>query len=300
MKNQKKYSGVITPLLTPTTESGKIDEESVEKLFNFTMSEGTSPFVLGTTGEVAHISYENREALVKKAVQVVDGKSTLYAGIPDNCIENSITAAKKYADMGVEVMVAHLPFFLPLTDDLILKHYETLADNSPAPIIIYNISSITKMSISVEILEKLSEHPNIVGLKDSERDFSRIEKCVDKFKLREDFSLFIGWTVKSVEALTLGFDGIVPNTANVVPALFQSLYTTAIAGDKEKAIQLQAKADLLSALVQGNKTMTRTIPELKAIGNHLGICKPFVLPPLEKLSDEESAVLIKEFTSLEL
>jgi dihydrodipicolinate synthase/N-acetylneuraminate lyase len=300
MKKLKKYYGVIAPMVTPVTESGQIHTGSVEKLVDFVINAGNFPFILGTTGEIASNSVTNRENLVKLTAKQVNGRKTLYAGITDNCIENTINAAKKYADWGINVFVVHLPYFFPLTDDLILKYYETIAEKSPLPIVIYNIKSVTHMSIPIDVIEKLSTHPNIVGLKDSERDYDRVEKLAKLFTDREDFSLFIGWTNKSSQALLLGFDGIIPNTSNVTPSLFQSLYESAVKGDEVQAMNYQDKAESLSKLVQNNKTMVRTVPELKAIMNHLGICTPYVLPPLVHLTENENEELIKIYKSLDL
>jgi len=298
MRKQKKYRGVIIPMLTPVLSSGKIDEESVQRMLDYFLQNDSFLFILGTTGEIASNSYENRERYVKITANCLDRRSTLYAGISDNCIYHSIEASKKYADLGVDVCVAHLPIFFPLTPDLMLTHFETLADNSPVPIIIYNIQSITHMTIPIEIIEKLSYHTNIVGLKDSSRDWERVEKLIALFKERDDFSLFIGWTAKSAEALLSGFDGIVPNPGNVTPAIFQALYKAAVNGEKEKASKLQEKVNTLIELVQKNKTMTRTVPELKVLMNHLNICKPYVLPPLKVLGDEDSKLLVQEFKKL--
>ncbi len=300
MKKQKKYHGVIVPMVTPVTESGKIDESSVDKLVDSVIRANGFPFILGTTGEIASNTYSNREHLAKHAASSVNGKKTLYAGITDNSIDKTIETGKKYFDYGVNAFVVHLPYFYPLTEDLMLKYYENLAEKLPAPVIIYNIFSVTHMSIPVNLIEKLSRHPNIAGLKDSERDFERVKKLAELFKDDENFSLFIGWTNKSSEALMMGFDGIVPNTANVVPDLFQSLYMAASAGNNEEAEKFQAKAELLSKLVQNNKTMARTIPELKTIMHSLGICEPSVLPPLEALTENEQEILINEYKKLNL
>ncbi|VAX25634.1 4-hydroxy-tetrahydrodipicolinate synthase [hydrothermal vent metagenome] len=299
MKKQKKYSGVIAPLITPVTESGQIDEGSVERLVDFVIEAKNYPFILGTTGEIASNSFSNRENLAKITVEKAKGRTTLFAGITDNCLNNSINAAKKYSDLGIDILVVHLPYFFPLNSDLMLKYFEYVADNSPRPIMIYNIVSITHMSIPIEVIEKLSAHPNIVGLKDSERDWDRHQKLAKLFKDR-DFSLFIGWTNKSSEAILMGFDGIIPNTANIIPNLFQSLYEAAFNGNENEALKFQTKAEKLSELVQNNRTMTRTIPEIKAIMKHLNICMPYVLPPLEELSDQEAEKLINEFTNLDL
>lgn len=295
---KKKYSGVIAPLVTPVTESGQIDKDSVERLIDFVINANNYPFILGTTGEIASNSLVNREKLVKIAVEKVNGRKTLFAGITDNCVDNTIKAAKKYAAFGVDVFVAHLPYFFPLNNDLMLMYFENLADNSPRPIMIYNIVSIIHMSIPVDVIEKLSCHPNIVGLKDSERDWERHQKLTDLFKDREDFVLFIGWTNKSSESILMGFDGIIPNTANIIPKLFHSLYEAAFNGKINEALKFQAEAEKLSELVQNNRTMTRTIPELKVLMNHLNTCQPFVLPPLEAVNEKEAEMLISNFKKL--
>lgn len=300
MRLQKKYLGVIAPLVTPIDKKGKIDDSSVENLFRFVMKNKNFPFILGTTGEIAFNTINNRDHLARLAVKIVNDKTTLYAGITDNCVGTTIRTAKKYSDYGVNVFVVHLPYFFPLTPDLMMKYFEYVADNSPRPIIIYNIKSVTNMSIPLDVIEKLSYHPNIVALKDSERDYDRVEKLAEKFKDREDFSLFIGWTNKSSQALLLGFDGIIPNTSNLTPGLFQSLYEAASKGDEKTAMEFQERAETLSVLVQNNKPMTRTIPEIKAILNHMNICKPYVQMPLIPLTEEESKILINEYSKLSL
>jgi len=287
-------------MLTPINAHGQIDLPAVEKLFDFTLKPGNFPFALGTTGEMAFVSNASREKFVKHAADHLGGKSTFYAAISDNSLENSINAAKKYVDWGVDVLVAHLPYFLPIGPDAMLKYFEALADNSPAPVMIYNVVSITRMSIPIDVIESLSHHPNIVGLKDSERDFERIQALATIFKDREDFALFIVWTDKSTEALSIGFDGIIPNTANVAPDLFQDLYQAAIAGELEKAQAIQSKAGEIGKLVQAGKTMTTTIPELKAITQHLGVCDQHVLPPLDAFEGPDAETLVKNFLDLNL
>ena len=297
---KKKYCGVIAPLVTPVTKSGQIDEDSVERLIDYVIDADNYPFILGTTGEIAYNSQSNREKLAQIAVRQVNGRKTLFAGITSNCIESTIETAKIFAEFGVDVFVVHLPYFLPLTHEQMQNYFENIANSSPKPIMIYNITSITHMSIPVEVIEKLSYHPNIVGLKDSERDWERHQRMTDLFRDREDFVLFIGWTNKSSESILMGFDGIIPNTANIIPKLFHSLYKAASIGDTKKAFKFQEKSEELSELVQNNRTMTRTIPELKAIMNHLNICSPFVLPPLEELEAQKAEKLVSDFKSLDL
>jgi 4-hydroxy-tetrahydrodipicolinate synthase len=300
MKARKKYSGVVVPMVTPVLESGKIDTVSVEKIISMILDADCFPFLLGTTGEIAFNSFSNRENLIKTAASFVNGRKTLYAGITDSCMENTIEAGKKYFDLGVNLFVVHLPNFYPLSSDLMLKYYESLAEKLPAPLIIYNIYSVTHMSIPIDVIQKLSTHPKIAGIKDSERDFERAVKLSGLFKDAEDFSLFIGWTNKSSEALLLGYDGIIPNTGNIVPGLFHRLYEAAVKGNRDEANELQKRADSLSDLIQKDKAMSRMIPELKALMASKDICKPYVLPPLEHLSEEDTQILLEKYKILDL
>jgi dihydrodipicolinate synthase/N-acetylneuraminate lyase len=300
MSNEKKYRGVIVPMVSVLTESLEIDYRSIDKYINFIVDTGTYPFVLGTTGEIASLTHAKKYSFIREVSRCLAGRSLLYAGITDNCIEYSIKAANDYAELGVNVLVAHLPYFYPLDNKLIERYFKKLASISPLPIIIYNIVSITHISIPIDIIDELSGHPNIVGLKDSERNWSRMEKLAERFEGRDDFSLFIGWTNKSYEALKIGFDGIIPNTGNIVPSLFRSLYDAVRHGHDVEAIDIQRKTERLSELVQNDKTMTRTIPELKSIMSRLNLCQPYVLPPLEMLSDSEASDLFDAFIGLNL
>ena len=297
---KKKYFGVVAPLVTPINSSGTIDNASVERLITHVIDANNYPFILGTTGEIASVSQKNKEQLAQVAVKVANRKKTLLAGITDNCIENTIYTAKIFSEIGVDIFVVHLPYFLPIGDDQMLRYFENIANNSPRPIMIYNIVSITHMSIPINVIEKLSYHPNIIGLKDSEKDWDRHQRMAKLFKDREDFVLFIGWTNKSSESIAIGFDGIIPNTANIVPQLFESLYEAASSGNTDRALMLQEKSEKLSDLVQNNKSMTRTIPELKAIMDHLNICDPYVFPPLESLKKSESEQLFHKFNKLNI
>ncbi|UCE07941.1 MAG: dihydrodipicolinate synthase family protein, partial [bacterium] len=153
MKKIKKYHGVVIPMITPFTESGRLDEEAAIRITDHVVEAGTYPFLLGTTGESASIPLETRFQLVKCVTKHLKNRSFIYAGISNNCFEHSITTAKSYHDLGVNALVAHLPSYYPLIPDHILKYFELLAERSPGPIVIYNILGTTHMSIPLTVVE---------------------------------------------------------------------------------------------------------------------------------------------------
>jgi len=291
MKRTKLYHGVVVPMITPFTSNGIIDEEAVHKITNAIVSCGAFPFIIGTTGESASISIQEKSKYVQYLAKTYSGKTTLYAGISSNCQTDSIEAAKKYFDLGIDAVVATLPSYYILTSDQILKYFETLADNIPGPVIIYNIVATTHMSIPIDVVDKLSYHPRIVALKDSERDIRRLDKSIELFKEREDFSLLIGWAAQSAYGLLNGADGIVPSTGNIVPKMFQLLYEAAKSDDSQTANRLQQETDAIAKVYQKDRTLGQSLAALKVMMEYYGLCTQEMLPPLSKLGlDEVEAI----------
>ena len=300
MTVKDNYHGVVIPMVTAINSDQRLDQPSVKRLTDFVVGSGTIPFILGTTGESASLPTTMCNEMVQLVVGRVKEKTKIYAGISDTCFANSVEKATKYFDLGVDVFVAHIPEYYPLTPDQILRYFEQLAETVPAPLILYNIPATTKVSIPVEVVEKLSKHPNIVALKDSERSLERMQILADTFASRPDFSIMSGWTVESMNALQMGFDGIVPSTGNLIPHLFAELYNAVIQGERQKAKEIQTKIDPIADFHQKDIPFSYMIPTLKVMMNEFGLCGPTVLPPLTRLGAEREALIKKEMRDLDL
>jgi 4-hydroxy-tetrahydrodipicolinate synthase len=245
------------------------------------------------------MTLEMKSKIVKIVSKCVDGRKTLYVGIADNCLENSIFAAKTFHDLGAEAFVAHAPYYYPLNEEHLLPYFETLAENLPGPLIIYNIPSTTHISLSIELVEKLSKHQNIKGLKDSERSLDRIAVLSERFSGNKDFSLLSGWTVQSAFTLNSGFDGIVPSTGNVIPKLFHRLYL-ASQTDPEAARELQEVINPIADIHQKDKILSQVIPALKIMMHAKGICSPYVMPPLLRSTKSQEKQIEDEMNRLQI
>lgn len=295
MSGQKRHRGIIVPMITPFIESGDIDERSVVRLINNFIEKGVAPFVFGTTGEATSIPMKKRGNIVKAIVKSVNGQSLVYAGISSNSIEESLEAAKEYFGYGADAVVAHLPSYYPINSDHMLRYYESLADKLEGELLLYNITSTTHLSIPLEVVEKLSHHEKIAGLKDSERDIDRLKTAIEMFKDRKDFSHLIGWGAQCSNGLLLGSDGLVPSTGNFVPGMFKEMYDAAISGDKEKAQRLQDETDEISKVYQKDKILSQSLAALKLIMSEMRLCDPYVLSPLMRLNKDEEEKVIKNF-----
>jgi 4-hydroxy-tetrahydrodipicolinate synthase len=231
--------GVIIPMITPFTKDKKIDIEAVQKIIEYLIAGGTAPFILGTTGESASIPEKVRPTFVQTMVKTAAGRVKTYAGISSPSFQTSVEAANHYFELGVDAVVAHPPGYYPLSDDQLFRYFESLADNIPGPLILYNIPVVTHVSIPITVLDQLSHHERIIGIKDSERDLERFNQSLKLWSGREDFYHLVGWGTQMANGLRKGSVGLVPSTGNLVPKMYHDMVVAAKAGDSNKLEQLQ-------------------------------------------------------------
>lgn len=298
--NSNKYNGVVVPMVTPVTPNGFLDKPAVERIIRSFVQAGVSPLLMGTTGEGNSVSTIDGQELIETAVKAAEGQITIYAGLTGNCFIEQLKQAGYYSASGADVIVATLPSYYSLTPEQMENYYRRLADSIKGPLMLYNIAATTHMSIPIDVIERLAAHPNIVGLKDSERDLERMEKCIAIADERDDFAYFCGWAAQSAKSLELGGNGIVPSTANFVPGMFRQLYDAAVSGDMETAYHLQDETNEIAKLYQAGRTLGQSLTALKVMMQTRGLCTPDMLMPLTRLSAEEEAAIAAQAQAITL
>ena len=278
-------------MVTPVTKEGELDTEAVVRIIEFFAKAGVSPLLMGTTGEGNSVSPKDDLLFVETAVKAAQKRITIYAGLTGNCFSEQLAQAEAYTKAGADVIVATLPTYYALTEEQMENYYRTLADSIKGPLMLYNILATTHMSIPVDVIRRLADHPNIVGLKDSERDLERMAQCIEIAKDRDDFCYFCGWAAQSAHSLELGGDGIVPSTGNYVPEMFQQLYEAAIAGDMATANRLQDETNEIAKIYQKDRTLGQSLTALKVMMQTKGLCEPWMLMPLTRLTEEEEKAI---------
>jgi 4-hydroxy-tetrahydrodipicolinate synthase len=318
--NNSKYRGVVVPMVTPVTQDGRLDVEAVKRIIEFFAEAGVSPLLMGTTGEGNSVSQADGQLFVETAVKArnncqlslqrhtlkerivncqcsmfnVQYSMVIYAGLTGNCFTEQVRQAEVYTALGADVIVATLPTYYALTPEQMYDYYKTLADSITGPLMLYNILSTTHMSIPVDVIKRLADHPNIVGLKDSERDLERMAQCIEIAQGRDDFAYFCGWAAQSAHSLEQGGNGIVPSTGNYVPEMFRQLYDAAVAGDMATANRLQDETNEIAKIYQKDRTLGQSLTALKVMMQTKGLCEPWMLMPLTRLSaEEEQAIIVK-------
>ena len=289
--NNSKYQGVVVPMVTPVTQDGRLDVGAVERIITFFADNRVSPLLMGTTGEGNSVSQADGRLLVETAVRTKHNGQLIYAGLTGNCFSEQVQQAEVYTVLGADVIVATLPTYYALTEEQMYEYYKTLADCITGPLMLYNILATTHMSIPVEVIRRLADHPNIVGLKDSERDLERMAQCIELAKGHDDFAYFCGWAAQSAHSLELGGNGIVPSTGNYVPDMFCQLFDAAVSGDMETANRLQDETNEIAKIYQKDRTLGQSLTALKVMMQTKGLCDPWMLMPLCRLSAEDEQAI---------
>lgn len=293
MRKLNKYHGVVVPMVTPVTKDGDIDVKAVERIINNFAANNVSALLMGTTGEGNSVSVAQGVKMIEAAAKAAAGRITVYAGLAGNCVSEQMEAAKKFIAAGADVIAATLPCYYALTPAEMLKYYTDLADTLTVPLMLYNITITTHMSIPVDVIEKLSHHPNIVGLKDSENNLERMEELLRLVADRDDFAYFCGCAANSAKALALGADGIVPSVGNYLPKMYADLFEAGVKGDTALAEKLQQETIEIGKINTEGLTLGQSLAGLKVIMQMVGLCDTYMLPPLIEL-DEDTVKRIQE------
>lgn len=279
---------VIVPLLTPFTRAGEIDEPAVARMLNHVMAGGCQGImVAGTTGEFASMPIRMRLRLMELAVRAASGRLLIFGGIGDTSPAHSIELGREFLRLGAHAVVGNLPSYYPLTPEMMERYFVHVAEAVGAPMYLYNIPQTTKQTIPLEVVERLSHHPLVAGIKDSEPDATRQETLARQYAGRPDFAVFCGsiaFTSKSVRA---GADGCVPGAGNFAPSDLRNLMIQLFSGDIARGDAAQQRVDSINATYQKGRTLSQVFIALKAIMEIYGLCSREVLSPLIPASDAE-------------
>lgn len=287
MNSITKHRGIVVPMSTPFTSTGALDEPAAERMVARLADHGLGVFVLGTTGEAPSIPARERERLVEIAVRTAAGRVVVYGGIGSDCISGSVEMGRRYLELGVDAVVALLPAYYLLNASEMEACLERIARDVAGPILIYNMPQTTRMSLPLDVIDRLSMLPNVVGLKDSEGTPGRLEAVAARFKGRPDFAIFMGVAKDAVRAFHAGFDGAVPSSGNIAPAPWRDLYAHVLAGEWPQAEAAQTRLDAIGGIVQRDRSLAQSLAALKAAIAAQGLCTPAVLPPLLALNPAE-------------
>ena len=273
--------GSIVALVTPMYENGAIDKESLEKLVQYHINQGTDALVaVGTTGESATLSENEHCEVIKTVVDYVSGRIPVIAGTGSNSTIEAINLTHKAQQAGVDACLIVTPYYNKPTQEGLYLHYKAIAEAVDIPQILYNVPGRTACDMLPETIGRLSKLTNIIGVKEATGDLTRVKKIRDL--AGEDFAIYTGDDATSVEFCLLGGNGSITVTGNVAPRLVHEMIMAAITGDKETALAIDEKlADLHKNLfIQSNP-----IPVKWAVAE-MGLMRQGIRLPLTWLTED--------------
>ena len=185
------------------------------------------------------LSREEKEQVLKIVVDEAKGRVPVYGGTGCISTKETIELSLKAKEIGVDVLSIITPSFAAASQDELYEHYKEVAKAVDLPIVLYNIPARTGNALAPATVEKLSKIPNIVGVKDSSGNFDNMLQYIEKTRYRKDFAVLSGNDSLILWCLLAGGRGGIAGCANVFPSTMASIYDTFIAGNLDKAREIQ-------------------------------------------------------------
>jgi 4-hydroxy-tetrahydrodipicolinate synthase len=260
--------GSIVALVTPMYENGAIDKESLKKLVEYHIAQGTDALVaVGTSGESATLDEDEHIDVIKSVVDYTNGRIPVIAGTGANSTTEAIALTRKAKQAGADACLIVTPYYNKPTQEGLYLHYKAIAEAVEIPQILYNVPGRTACDMLPETVGRLSHIANIVGIKEATGDLSRVKIIRDL--TGPDFAIYTGDDATSREFCLLGGNGTITVTGNVAPCLVHQMIIAAMKGDKETALTIDNKLAALhkSLFIQSNPIPVKwAVAEMGLIG----------------------------------
>ena len=289
--SKTNLKGLGVALITPFTKEGSIDFDSLARLIDFQISNGTDYLVvLGTTAETPTLSAKEREQIVRFVVDKVRGKVPVVMGVGGNCTAELVNMLKTFDFSGVSAILSVTPYYSKPTQEGLYRHYCALSQASPLPIILYNVPGRTGVNMTAETTLRIARNcKNIVATKEASGDLAQIKAIIDDAP--DGFYVISGDDSVVSSVIEMGGIGVISVFANAFPREMSQLVHSLFRGDAEKIAQKMDSDfgklfDLM--FVEGNPAGVKCLLHLKGmIENELRL-------PLTPVSEETQKEIAEE------
>ena len=282
------FKGMATAMVTPMTPEG-VDYEALGRFIDFQLASGINALVaVGTTGESATLTPEERKKVISFTIDRVAGRVPVIAGTGTNNTLHAIDYSVSAAQAGADALLVVTPYYNKATQNGLIAHFTAIADKVDKPIILYNVPSRTGCNLLPATVEKLAEHPNVAAIKEASGNMSQVvelfARCGDKI------DVYSGEDGLTVPMLAMGGMGTISVLSNVIPKGAVEMTDAFFAEDLRKAAALQCRyLDLINLLF----CEVNPIPAKAAI-SAMGYGKEFIRLPLTSMEEGNRAKLLAE------
>lgn len=278
------FTGSGVALVTPFKQNGEIDFEAFGRLIDFQLENETDALIIcGTTGEGSTVTFEEKSEAFKYAVERANGKVPVIAGTGSNSTDHALKQIREAEKSGIDAHLIVTPYYNKTSQEGIVRHYFALADEAEKPVIVYNVPSRTGLDIKLETYKRLSEHENIVAVKEASGDLTKLMKIIDI--CGDSLDVYIGNDDQIASAVAMGAKGVISVLANIFPKDTHLMATLGIDGRIKESHELQRRyLELISALFSD----VNPIP-VKYAAYYLGLCDGTLRLPLVEASESIKA-----------
>jgi len=288
------FQGVYTALITPF-KNGKVDERAFQSLVEWQVKQSVHGLVpCGTTGESPTLTRAEKERVISLCIEAANGKVPVIAGTGSNSTDEAISMTRYAKKAGADGALIVAPYYNKPNQEGLYRHYKAIHDAVKLPIVVYNVPARVVTDISDDTLARLSELPNIVGLKDATGDLARPYTL--RQKLKKKFDLLSGEDMTAVAFNASGGVGCISVTSNILPKTCAEVQNACLRGDFKKALAL---SDKLTELHDVMFCETNPAP-VKFAAYLLGKCQPDLRLPLAPLSENGKKQMRQALKNLRL
>ncbi|MGI4981964.1 MAG: dihydrodipicolinate synthase family protein [Janthinobacterium lividum] len=292
MLSAQQLRGVLPAIPTPVHADGTIDENATRHLLAYLLEQGIDGVVpLGGTGEYGALSRAARQRMAEITVAAVDRRHPVVAGVLDPGYHDALDAGKTFASAGVDALLVVTPYYTNPTPAGVRDYFLRYADESPVPILIYEIPYRTRIAIAPEILHELSQHERIIGMKACNTDMWHFLRVVAG--VGPDFSVLSGEDTLFPLHVAAGARGGIVVTASLLPSAWRTIHHLARDGRTAEALALHR--DLIPLM---NLAFAETNPgPMKSVLDLIGVDAPAMLAPLRQADAGLKAALRAELVT---
>ncbi len=288
------FQGSGVALVTPFNEDLSINFDKLKELVEFHVENGTDALIVaGTTGEASTLPDSEHIELVSKTVEYANGRIPVIGGSGSNDTKHGIHLSKELEKVGVDGLLVVTPYYNRSNNSGYIKHYEAIANSVNIPIILYNVPGRTGVKLPVEVIKTLSQHKNIVGIKEASGDISYVAEIARNCR---DFPIYSGNDDMIVPVLSLGGVGVISVLANTHPKETHDICALYLEGKTKESLEIQLN---LNGYVNSLFIETNPIPVKKAM-NLLGHNVGGLREPLDEISQGAAEVLVAEMRKIGL
>ena len=251
-----RFKGTTVALVTPFFEGGAVDESRLKQLVDWQIEQGTDVILpMGTTGEASTLTVPEHHRVVEVVVEQVAGRCPVLCGAGNNATRDAIAMTQFAESAGADAALSVGPYYNKPTQEGFYQHFRAIAESTALPVIIYNVPGRTGSNISAQTTLRLSQIPNIIGIKEASGDLSQIGHILADRS--DDFLVLSVDDALTLPMMSLGGDGAISVVANQTPKMFGEMVHAAAGGDWQKARELHFK---LLPLMEANFVESNPIP----------------------------------------